>query len=340
MIGKQRKPDAGILEECLQRGDLEGIRKGEITAFMMYFDRLHTKRITLREVLENGPEFIPCVYDAITAMIAEKRGFHAMCFSGANFAAYYAGVPDIGLVTPTETRTMVSNITKVTNIPMIVDIDTGYGNELNAIRTAVDMAEAGAMAVHLEDQAFPKRCGHLNGKTVIPREEYIRKVRAVADALKGSDCMLIARTDSCLEYGIEEAIERNKRSLEAGADIAFTEDARTKADIERVAKEVDGWNMFDMCHGGASPDLTFEELVQMGYRLVTCPTLPVAAMNKFREETQKVFDVKNDFFLNGFKENCMNGLGFFEFLGIAEWYEQGQKYDPNMTTASHTDALD
>ena len=103
MIGKQRKPDAGILEECLQRGDLEGIRKGEITAFMMYFDRLHTKRITLREVLENGPEFIPCVYDAITAMIAEKRGFHAMCFSGANFAAYYAGVPDIGLVTPTET---------------------------------------------------------------------------------------------------------------------------------------------------------------------------------------------------------------------------------------------
>lgn len=307
---------------------------------MMYFDRLHTKRVTLREVLNKGPEFVPCVYDAITAMIVEKRGFHAMCFSGANFAASYAGVPDIGLVTPTETKTMVSNITKVTNIPLIVDIDTGYGNELNAVRTAVDMVDAGAMALHLEDQTFPKRCGHLNGKTVIPQDEYIRKVKAVADALRGSDCLLIARTDSYLEYGVDEAIERNIRSLEAGADIAFTEGARSKEDIAKIAKSVDGWNMFDMCHGGASPDITFEELVEMGYRLVTCPTLPVAAMNKFYEDTKKVFELKNDFFLNGFKENCMNGLGFFEFLGIAEWYEHGKKYDPNMNIASHTDALD
>ncbi len=307
---------------------------------MLYYDRLHTKRVTLKEVLEAGPEFVPCVYDAITAMIAERAGFRAMCFSGANFAAYFAGVPDIGLITPTEVKTMVSNITKVTNIPMIVDIDTGYGNELNAVRTAVDMAEAGAMALHLEDQVFPKRCGHLNGKKVVPQEEYIRKVRAVADALKGSECLLIARTDAYLEYGVEEAIERNKRSLEAGADIAFTEGARSVEDIARVAKEVDGWNMFDMCHGGASPELSFEELVQMGYRLVTCPTLPVAATNKFKEESQKVFEVKSDSFLNGFRTNCMQGLGFFEFLGIAEWYELGKKYDPNMSVASHTDALD
>ena len=307
---------------------------------MMYFDRLRTKRQTLREVLERGPEFVPCVYDAITAMIVERAGFHAMCFSGANFASAYVGVPDIGLVTPTEVKTMVSNITKVTNIPMIVDIDTGYGNELNAIRTAVDMAEAGAMALHLEDQVFPKRCGHLNGKRVVPRDEYIRKVRAVADALRGSGCLLIARTDAALEFGVEEAIERNKRSLEAGADIAFTEGTRSVADIERVAREVDGWNMFDMCYGGASPNLTFEELVQMGYRLVTCPTLPVAATKEFERETKRVFEVKNDFFLNGFKENCMNGQGFFEFLGIDEWYELGKKYDPTMNAASHTAAID
>lgn len=307
---------------------------------MMYFDRLHTKKRSLRDALTEKPVFAPCVYNCFTAEIVEQLGFDAMCFSGAYFASSYVGVPDIGLVTPTEVKTMVSNITKVTNIPMIVDIDTGYGNELNAIRTAVDMAEAGAMALHLEDQVFPKRCGHLNGKRVVPRDEYIRKVRAVADALKGSGCLLIARTDAALEFGVEEAIERNKRSLEAGADIAFTEGARSVADIERVAREVDGWNMFDMCHGGASPDLTFDELVQMGYRLVTCPTLPVAATNKFREETGKVFEVKNDFFLNGFKENCMHGLGFFEFLGIAEWYELGKKYDPSMNAASHTAALD
>jgi methylisocitrate lyase len=195
------------------------------------------------------------------------------------------------------------------------------------------------MALHLEDQVFPKRCGHLNGKKVVPRDEYIRKVRAVADALKGSDCLLIARTDSALEFGVEEAIERNKRSLEAGADIAFTEGTRSVADIERVAREVDGWNMFDMCYGGASPEVSFEDLVSMGYRLVTCPTLPIAATNQFMKDSTRVFELKNDFFLNGFKENCMNGQGFFEFLGIAEWLETGKKYDPSMNAATHTEAL-
>ena len=304
---------------------------------MRYFDRLHTRRITLKEVLEKQPEFIPCVYNCITATLIEQAGFNAMCFSGGNFAASWGGVPDIGLITPTEVKTMVSNITKVTNIPMIVDIDTGYGNELNAIRTAVDMAEAGAMALHLEDQVFPKRCGHLGGKKVVPRDEYIRKVRAVADALKGSDCLLIARTDSYLQYGVEEAIERNKRSLEAGADIAFTEGTRSVKDIERVAKEVDGWNMFDMCHGGASPDVSFKDLCDMGYRLVTCPTIPFGVSVGYYRGLKKAYEVKNDFFVEGMK---LDGKGMFEILGITEWFELGQKYDPDMLAASHTKPLD
>ncbi len=304
---------------------------------MMYFDRLHTKRVTLKEVLTANPEFIPCVYNCITARLVEEAGFKAMCFSGGNFAAAFGGVPDIGLITPTEVKMMVSNITKVTNIPMIVDMDTGYGNELNAIRTAVDFAEAGAMALHLEDQVFPKRCGHLNGKRVVPRDEYIRKVRAVADALKGSDCLLIARTDSYLEYGVEEAIERNKRSLDAGADIAFTEGTRSIADIERIGREVEGWNMFDMCHGGASPDVSFEDLVQMGYRLVTCPTIPFAAYASFNKVINKAYEVKNDAFIESFR---VNGKGMFELLGIQEWMEHGQKYDPNMQIATHTKPLD
>ena len=304
---------------------------------MLYFDRLHTKRVTLREVLEKQPEFIPCVYNCMTAILVEKVGFNAMCFSGGNFAGSFGGVPDIGLMTPTEVKTMVSNITKVTNIPMIVDIDTGYGNELNAIRTAVDMAEAGAMALHLEDQVFPKRCGHLGGKKVVPRDEYIRKVRAVADALKGSDCLLIARTDSYLQYGVEEAIERNKRSLEAGADIAFTEGTRSVKDIERVAKEVDGWNMFDMCHGGASPDVSFKDLCDMGYRLVTCPTIPFGVSVGYYRGLKKAYEVKNDFFVEGMK---LDGKGMFEILGITEWFELGQKYDPDMLAASHTKPLD
>jgi methylisocitrate lyase len=304
----------------------------------MYFDKLHSKPVTLREVLTANPEFIPCVYDCLSATIIEQAGFKAMCFSGASFAASFTGLPDIGLVTPTEVKTMVSNITKVAKIPMIVDIDTGYGNELNAIRTCVDMAEAGAMALHMEDQVFPKRCGHLNGKRVVPRDEYIRKVRAVADALKGSDCMLIARTDSYLEYGVEEAIERNLRSLEAGADIAFTEGTRTVADIERVAREVDGWNMFDMCHKGASPDVSFEDLCQMGYRLVTSPLISIGgAMKGISEYAAKSRKQHNDFFVS---EDGITVWKLFQTLGIDEWYELGSKYDPSMNLASETEALD
>ena len=303
---------------------------------MLYFERQQTKRKTLREVLEAGPEFIPCVYNAFSAMLIEHAGFNAMCFSGAYFAASYVGVPDIGLVTPTEVKGMVSSITKVTNIPMIVDMDTGYGNELNAIRTAVDFAEAGAMAVHLEDQVFPKRCGHLGGKKVVPREEYIRKVRAVADALKGGDCMLIARTDAALEFGIDEAIRRNIESLEAGADIAFTEGTRSRADIEKVAKEVQGWNMFDMCKGGASPDVPFEELVQMGYRLVTCPTICGEVMHSYSKVIEEAYRVKNDFFVG----DTASPDAIFHILHIDEWYEHGQQYDPDMAGSTATKPLD
>lgn len=304
---------------------------------MMYFDRLHTKRKTLREVLTEKPVFAPCVYNCFTAQIVEQTGFDAMCFSGAYFASSYVGVPDIGLVTPTEVKTMVSNITKVSNLPMIVDMDTGYGNELNAIRTAVDFAEAGAMALHLEDQVFPKRCGHLNGKKVVPRDEYIRKIRAVADALKGSDCLLIARTDAALEFGVEEAIERNKRSLEAGADIAFTEGTRSVADIERVAREVDGWNMFDMCKGGASPDVPFEDLVQMGYRLVTCPTVCSVVCSTYDQVAGKAYQIKNDSF---FAEYDATPESFFRTLGIGSWMQMGQSYDPDMKDATVTKNLE
>lgn len=304
----------------------------------MYFDKLQKKRITLKEVLEKGPEYVPCIYDCLSARIMEETGFKAICFSGGSFAAAFGGVPDIGLITSTEVKTMVGNIAKVTSVPMIVDIDTGFGNELNTIRTCVDMAKAGAMAVHLEDQVFPKRCGHMGGKKVIDRDAYIRKVRAAADALRGSSCMLIARTDSYLQYGVEEAIERNKRSLEAGAHIAFTEGARSIADIERIAREVDGWNMFDMCHGGASPDIPFEDLCQMGYRLITAPIIGCGgAVYGITEYARQAYRDKNDFFAS---KNGSRPMRLFELMNIQEWMALGQKYDPHMAGAEETLPLD
>lgn len=303
----------------------------------MYYEKLHTKRQTLKDVLEESPAFVPCVYDCLSARIIQATGFQAMCFSGGSFAAAFGGVPDIGLITSTEVKTMVENITKVTDIPMIVDIDTGFGNELNTIRTCVDIAEAGAMAVHLEDQVFPKRCGHLGGKRVLERDAYLRKVRAAADALKGSGCMLIARTDSYLQFGVKEAIERNKRSLEAGADIAFTEGARSIADIERIAREVDGWNMFDMCAGGASPDVSFEDLCQMGYRLVTSPMISIGgAMHGILDYAGKAYKNRNDFFAH---KDGSTPWRLFELMGIEEWISLGQQYDPEIESAAETKPL-
>lgn len=194
------------------------------------------------------------------------------------------------------------------------------------------------MAVHLEDQVFPKRCGHLGGKRVIARDEYIRKVRAAADALKGSNCLLIARTDCYLQYGVEEAIERNKRSLDAGADIAFTEGTRSIADIERIVKEVDGWNMFDMCAGGASPDVSFDDLCQMGYRLVTSPLISVGgALTGITKYANLARERHNDFFVH---DDDATAWRLFQLMGIEEWMKVGQRYDPNMAAAEETKPLD
>lgn len=294
----------------------------------MYFDKEHNKRKTLREAMEKGPVFAPCVFNPRTALIVEHAGFDAVCLSGGNFSASLSGISDIGLMTPTEIKNMVSNITKVASIPMIVDMDTGYGNELNAIRTAVDFAEAGAMALHFEDQVFPKRCGHLNGKRVIPREDYFKKIRAVSDALKGSDCLLIARTDSYLQYGVEEAIARNIGALENGADIAFTEGARTIKDIERIGHEVQGWNMFDMLHGGASPDVSFEDLIQMGYRLVTSPKSLHYIYTSFSDIAARARKECSDAFVGATELKL--GRDYDDYLSRKEWLNLGKGYNPDV----------
>lgn len=228
---------------------------------------------TLKQVMEEEAIFCPCVCDAISLKVMESAGFHAGCVSGSAVAAGFCGLPDIGLVSLEDLVQVVERLTAISSIPLIVDIDTGFGSELSVYRTCERIAQAGAMAVHLEDQTFPKRCGHLNGKEIIPREDYFRKIRIAAAALKDTDCLLIARTDSYHIAGVEEAIYRNLGALENGADITFTEGTGTIADIEMLAKRVPGWKMFDMLVKGASPKISFEDLVDYGYRLVTAPAL-------------------------------------------------------------------
>ena len=292
------------------------------------------RRITLREVMEKEPLFAPCVYDCLSATIIEETGFKGMCLSGASVAASYVGVPDIGLVSFGELLDVVFRVTAYTNIPMIVDIDTGFGNEINVIRTCENIARAGAMAVHMEDQIYPKRCGHLRGKEVIPREDYFKKVRAAAYALRGTDCMLIARTDCFQQYGCDEAIARNLGSLEAGADISFTEGPESIADIERIAREVPGWKMFDMCVKGASPDISFDALCEMGYRLVTAPLISIGGaqygIQKFADFAMRD---KNDLFAKDGEYNA-GPMHLFNLMGIKEWLELGKTFNENINIAS------
>lgn len=288
---------------------------------------------TLRQVLTEGPAFVPCVYDCLSARIIENTGFQAMCLSGGSVAAAYCGVPDIGLVSFGELMDIVHHITARAGIPMIVDIDTGFGNELNIIRTCEEIAAAGAMAVHLEDQVSPKRCGHMKGKQVIPREDYFNKVRAAHYALEGTDCLLIARTDSYHTDGVEEAICRNLGSLEAGADITFTEGTEKMEDIERIGREVPGWKMFDMLYGGASPKISFPELVSYGYRLVTVPMVSLGgAVTGITEFARHTFEDQNDYYIasRDTTGEDISPFAVFEMMEIDKWLGTAKQFNPDI----------
>lgn len=291
------------------------------------------ERKTLRQLLDKGSVFAPTVWDCFSAKIVEQLGFEAMCLSGAEVAASLCGLPDLGLVTFDELVSVVNHITDVNPLPMIVDIDTGFGNELNVMRTCERIAKAGAMAVHLEDQTFPKRCGHIAGKEVIPAKEYISKIRAAHHVLKETDCLLIARTDAYNILGKEEAIRRNIASIEAGADISFTESIDSREAIEEIGKRVPGWKMFGMSSKGASPKVTCEELNAWGYNLVTCHFAFAGAAKGMMEFGKRTFEEKSDAY--AYDNDILNGpMGAFELFDIHEWLGLAREFNPGIHEAS------
>src|SRR5215212_4608917 len=194
----------------------------------------------LRELLEQPePVLAPGAYDALTARLVEQAGFDAVYMTGAGTAATL-GFPDYGLLTMTEMADNVSRLAAAVAIPVIADADTGYGNELNVVRTVREYTLRGAAALHIEDQVSPKRCGHLDRKEVIGADEFVSKVRAAAESRPDRDLVLIARTDAIAMRGFDEAIERANRALAAGADVAFVEAPQTVEQVEAVPERVDG----------------------------------------------------------------------------------------------------
>ena len=214
----------------------------------------------------------PGAYDCIGARLAEQAGYRAVYMTGAGTAAAL-GYPDYGLITMSEMAENAARLTAAVTIPVIADADTGYGNELNVTRTVREYQKRGVAGLHIEDQGFPKKCGHLEDKTIIPLGDYLAKIRAAAAAKSDPDFLLIARTDARAVTGFEDAVARMNAALEAGADMAFLEAPQTSAEVEAIPRLIKGPCLLNIVSGGKTPTLDLAQAERLGFRLAILPGL-------------------------------------------------------------------
>jgi 2-methylisocitrate lyase-like PEP mutase family enzyme len=227
---------------------------------------------------------VPGAGNALTARMIAAAGFEAVYVTGAGIANTQLGVPDIGLVTMPELATAVSSMADVTEAPLVVDIDTGFGNALNARRTVRALERAGAFAVQIEDQVFPKRCGHFEGKAVIPAEEAAAKVRAAVEAREDPNLLVIARTDARAVEGLEAALARAEAYIAAGADLTFVEAPMSLAELRAITGRLPVPQVANMVFGGATPPVPQAELAAMGYAMTLYANAALQAAMKEMEE--------------------------------------------------------
>ena len=232
-----------------------------------------TQASRFRDLLgRDGMVVAPGAYDCITAKLIEQAGFAAVYMTGAGTAAAL-GYPDFGLVTMSEMVTNAGRLAAAVDVPVVADADTGYGNELNTFRAVREFASRGVAAIHIEDQVFPKKCGHLEGKQVIPREDYLAKIRAAVAARRDANFMIIARTDARAVVGLDEAIARANGALASGADMAFVEAPQTVEEVTAVPRLVSGPCLLNVVRGGKTPEIDLRHAEAVGYRLAIVPGL-------------------------------------------------------------------
>jgi 2-methylisocitrate lyase-like PEP mutase family enzyme len=237
-----------------------------------------TAAARLRELLAAGELVVaPGAYDCLTARMVQDAGFPAVYMTGAGTAASL-GYPDYGLLTMSEMAGNARRIAAAVTVPVIADADTGFGNELNVVRTVHEYTAAGVAALHIEDQVFPKRCGHLDSKQVIDADAFVGKVRAAAESRPADGPLLIARTDARAVLGFEEAVERANRALAAGADVAFVEAPQTLEEVADVPRRVEGPCLLNVVAGGKTPDIALRRAADIGYQIAIVPVLLLAAI--------------------------------------------------------------
>ena len=284
--------------------------------------------ITLRQRLtQPGLILAPGVYDALSALLVEQAGFEAAYLSGASIAYTRLGRPDIGLVSASEVANVVENIRERTALPLIVDADTGFGNALNVMRTVKTFERAGASALQLEDQTLPKRCGHLDGKTLVTTDEMTGKIRAALDARASRDTLIIARTDAVAVEGLEPALERAERYLEAGSDVLFIEALRDAGQMQQALSRFAGRAplLANMVEGGKTPILAASELERLGYRIAIFPGGTVRALAHALKDYFS--SLKTHGTTTPYRERMLDFDQLNEVIGTPQMLALGKRYD-------------
>jgi len=290
----------------------------------------------LRALLESGQTIVaPGAFDPLAARLVEEAGFPAVYMTGFGTSAALLGRPDVGLLTMTEMAGNAGRIAACVDIPVIADADTGYGNPLNVIRTVGAYEAAGVAGIHIEDQVAPKKCGHMEGKLVIPPQEMAEKIRAAVEARAQPEFVIIARTDARALEGLESALERGRLYREAGADVLFIEAVLSEREAEETARAFPGVPLlFNWAEGGKTPPISLGRLAELGYRIVIFPISTLLAA------TAAMRGILREIAQAGTPAAAMGELPSFgeftDFIGLPEVREVERRYVAKDAAAEHT----
>jgi 2-methylisocitrate lyase-like PEP mutase family enzyme len=281
--------------------------------------------LSVRQLLDqHGQLIMPGVYDALSAKIAARAGFEVVFITGYSLSATLLGEPDFGLLTQSEVVAAAGRICPVVDTPVIVDADTGYGNAINVIRTVEELIRSGAAGMFLEDQVWPKRCGHMRGKQVIALDEQLNKLRAAIDAAKDQNFFIVARTDSRQGLGLDEAITRGIAFKQAGADAVFIEAPQSKEEMKEIARQVPGPLVANMLERGVTPLMGPQELRDLGFQLIVWPLAPLYSIAKALTHTYTT--LRREGSTVSILDSLMPFDDFNEVVGLENKYELDKRY--------------
>ena len=287
---------------------------------------IEKKTTQLRTLLQADDILLmPGSFNALSAILVEQAGFKGIYITGAGLASNFVGYPDIGLTTMSDVLENARNIVNVTNLPVICDADTGFGNAINMIRTVKEFENAGVAGIQIEDQVMPKKCGHTEGKLLISKEEMVQKVKAAVDTRRDDNFVLVVRTDAIAVNGLDDAIERAAAYREAGADVIFVEAPTSKEDMRKICQSIKAPHLANMVEGGGkTPILSLHELKELGYKIVIYPVSAWMASIKAMQEVLAI--LKKEGTTSRYASRMVSFQDMFEVVGRSKFVALEKKY--------------